>query len=143
MTVTRRGHFTAQIIRIDLHRLWMQPISRRVCRGFCIRTVWVGRAVISFHGRSLDPDLILRGGFNLRTGAAHPTRCGRRLLSALNREPLAIGSHVTAVGGYGFLLHRVIAGCDLALPRDALLMHPSSGLDGKAPAAARRSWAFG
>jgi hypothetical protein len=32
MTVTRRGHFTAKITRVDLHRLWMQRFSDKLPR---------------------------------------------------------------------------------------------------------------
>ena len=32
LTVTERGHFTAKLIRIDLHRLWMQRFSE-TCLG--------------------------------------------------------------------------------------------------------------
>ena len=52
LTVTGRGYFTGQIIRIDLHRLWMQRFSDNLPRIAHMDSRG-GRAVISF-GRCLD-----------------------------------------------------------------------------------------
>jgi len=47
VTVTRRGRFTAEITRIDLHRLWMQRFSDNLPRvGHSAGMS--GRAIISF-----------------------------------------------------------------------------------------------
>jgi hypothetical protein len=40
VTVTGRGHFTAQLIRIDLHHLWMQRFSEGMAR--IKHTKWSG-----------------------------------------------------------------------------------------------------
>src|ERR1700730_14062785 len=47
LTVTERGHFAAQLTRIDLHRLWMQRFYDNLPRISHIAG-WGGRAVIAF-----------------------------------------------------------------------------------------------
>ena len=47
LTVTGRGRFTAKLIRIDLHRLWMQRHSEDLARIKHSANV-AGRAIISF-----------------------------------------------------------------------------------------------
>ena len=47
VTVTARGQFTAQLIRVDLHRLWMQRFSENLARIKHIDDLG-GRAVIAF-----------------------------------------------------------------------------------------------
>ena len=65
ITVTGRGDFTAQVIRIDLHRLWMQRLSESLPR--IIHTNSLGkRAVFSFRTQP-GPNLIW-GGFDLQQG---------------------------------------------------------------------------
>ena len=62
------------------------------------------------------------GRLRSAAGAAHPTRCGRRLLS--------YSTGATGIGAMSLPLEdmasaaSVVAGCDLALPRDALLIIP-------------------
>ena len=51
MTVTGRGQLNAQIIRIDLHRLWMQRFSDNLPRIAHVESGG-GRAVISFRTRA-------------------------------------------------------------------------------------------
>src|SRR5882762_3489175 len=47
LTVTRRGIFTAKLIRIDLYRLWMQRFSEELPRISHVDD-WGKRAVIAF-----------------------------------------------------------------------------------------------
>ena len=47
VTVAGRGQFTAQLIRIDLHRLWMQRFSEHLARIKHMNGLG-GRAVIAF-----------------------------------------------------------------------------------------------
>ena len=55
LTVTGRSHFAAQIVRIDLHRLWMQRLSDSLPRITHTDSLG-GRAVISFRTQP-GPDL--------------------------------------------------------------------------------------
>jgi AraC-like DNA-binding protein len=119
MTVTGRGHFSAKIIRIDLHRLWMQRFSDDLPRVAHIDGHGE-RAIISFRtqpgpsmscaGFDLQPSAILRhrpGGssFQHTTG---PSRFGSMSLSLEDFESI--------VG--------VIAGSDVRPPRDTLIATP-------------------
>src|SRR5215470_10608059 len=63
VTITGRGEFTAQIIRIDLHRLWMQRFSDNLPRvGHSAGGS--GRAIISF--RAQPGPSLLWGGTEMR-----------------------------------------------------------------------------
>ena len=58
-TVTGRGRFTAKLVRIDLHRLWMQRASDNLPR-ISHPTNITGRAVVSFRTRP-GPSLLTDG----------------------------------------------------------------------------------
>src|SRR5215467_6993363 len=58
-TVTGRGQFTAKLIRIDLHRLWMQRASDSLPR-ISHPTNIAGRAVVSFRTQP-GPSLLTDG----------------------------------------------------------------------------------
>src|SRR5262249_1901728 len=60
LTVMERGHFTARLTRIDLHRLWMQRFSDNLSRISHIAG-WGGRAVIAFRTEP-GPSLLSSGG---------------------------------------------------------------------------------
>ncbi len=97
LTVTGRGYFTAQIIRIDLQRLWMQRFSDNLPRIAHTDSLG-GRVVISFRTQP-GPSLILGRGRSTANGY-HTAPRERKLLSAL------VGSHwhwsdVTAAGRHG------------------------------------------
>src|SRR5271166_4403181 len=47
LTVTGRGHFAGKVIRIDLHRLWMQRVFKSLPQ-ISHSSLVPGRAVISF-----------------------------------------------------------------------------------------------
>jgi AraC-like DNA-binding protein len=119
MTVTGRGPFSAKIIRIDLHRLWMQRFSDDLPRVAHIEDHG-DRVIISFRtqpgpsmswaGFDLQPSAILRhrlGGpsFQHTTG---PSKFASMSLSLEEFEPV--------VG--------VIAGSDVKPPRDTLIATP-------------------
>lgn len=63
LTVTGRGPFTAKLIKIDLHRLWMQRFSESLPRIAHVAG-WGGRAVIGFRTQS-GPSL-LQSGFEMQ-----------------------------------------------------------------------------
>ena len=119
LTVTRRGRFTAQIIRIDLHRLWMQRFSESLPRVLHTNSLG-GRAVISFRTQP-GPDLSW-GGFDLQ-----PAQFIRHVVGGGSYQH---STGATGIGAMSLPLEdmasaaSVIAGCDLALPRDALLIIP-------------------
>src|SRR5262245_55974095 len=47
LTITERGRFDAHLVRIDLHRLWMQRFSESLPR-IAHAAGWGGRAIIGF-----------------------------------------------------------------------------------------------
>ena len=71
-TVTGRGGFEAKLIRIDLHRLWMQRFSDNLPRIADVTSIIPGRAYLTFRTQSgpslvqsgvdLDPSTVLRHG---------------------------------------------------------------------------------
>ena len=63
MTVTGRGQLSAQIIRIDFHRLWMQRFSDNLPRIAHVESGG-GRAVISF--RTQPGPSVSWAGFDLQ-----------------------------------------------------------------------------
>ncbi len=63
LTVTERGHFTAKLTRIDLHRLWMQRFSEKLARVSHI-SGWGGRAIIAF--RTQPGPSLLRSGVEMQ-----------------------------------------------------------------------------
>src|SRR5215470_9239996 len=59
LTIIERGDFSAKLIRIDLHRLWMQRFYDNLPRISHIAG-WGGRAVISFRTQP-GPNLVRSG----------------------------------------------------------------------------------
>jgi AraC-like DNA-binding protein len=119
LTISERGHFTAQIIRIDLHRLWMQRFSESLPR--VVHTDSAGaRAVISFRTRP-GPDLSW-GGFYLQPG--------QLIRHVAGGSCYQHSTGATGIGAMSLPLEDmaaaapVIAGYDLTPPRDALLVTP-------------------
>ena len=120
LTVTGRGHFAAQLIRIDLHRLWMQRFSEslpRIVHG----TGLGGRAVITF--RTNSGPSVSCNGVNLL-----PTNVIRHMDSGSSHQ---YSSGATTLGSMSLALEDMafvgspIAGCDLAPPRDTQIVTPS------------------
>ena len=88
VTVTRRGRFTAEITRIDLHRLWMQRFSDNLPRvGHSAGMS--GRAIISF--RTQPGPSLLWGSVEMHPNniVRHGEGEGDRRSSTLRRNPLA------------------------------------------------------
>ena len=119
VTVTRRGRFTAEITRIDLHRLWMQRFSDNLPRvGHSAGMS--GRAIISFRtqpGPSLlwgsvemHPNNIVRHGEGESTFQRSSGSASWGALSLPVEDAAAVG--------------QTLAGCDLTPPRNAMLITP-------------------
>lgn len=118
-TVTERGQFTANIIRIDLHRLWMQRFSDNLPRvGHSAAKS--GRTIISFRTQA-GPSL-LWGGAEM-----HPTNIVRhgegestfqRSSGSASWGAMSLPMEVAAAVG------ETLAGSDVMPPRNATLITP-------------------
>jgi AraC-like DNA-binding protein len=120
MTVTGRGAFRSEIVRIDFHHLWMQRFTENMGR---IRhtTGLGGRAVIAFptqpgpaqswQGAELTPANLIRH----KEGGSYYHRSDGASVTAAMSLPLAEISAISAA----------LAGCDLSPPRDASIVTPS------------------
>ena len=119
MTVTGRGVFRAEIVRIDFHQLWMQRFMENTSR---IRhtTGLGGRAVIAFpaqpgpaqswQGVELTPANLIRH----KPGASYYHRSAGASATATMSLPLA---EIAAIS-------TAFAGRDLSPPRDASIVTP-------------------
>ncbi len=123
MTVTEGRNFAAKLIKIDLHRLWMQRSSDNLPRIYHVDE-WGGRAFIVFrteagpsllvNGLELQPSGIVR--FSQGQGHYQRSSGSANLASAsLSLEDMA------SVG-------RAMAGRDLTPPRDMLVTPPPSAM---------------
>ncbi len=119
MTVAGREHFSAHLIRIDLHRLWMQRFSESTASIKHINGRG-GRAVITFPtqvggsqswiGVDLQPTNIIR---HMEGGSYY-----QRVAGATSHGAMSLSvADMASVGA-------AIAGCDLAPPSDALILNP-------------------
>ena len=119
LTVTGLGRFAAKLIRIDLHRLWMQRFFDNLPR-VAHSAPQTGRATISFRtepgpsflwsGVEMQSAGIMRHteGKNSFQHSAGPTSWGAMSLPV--EEMVSAGA--------------AIAGCDLTPPKDSLLITP-------------------
>src|SRR6516225_5996508 len=120
VTVTGRGQFTAKIISIGLHRLWMQRFSDNLPRvGHSAATT--GRVIISF--RTHPGPSLLWGSVEM-----HPTNIVRhgegestfqRSSGSASWGAMSLPLEDTAAIGETF------GGCDLTPPHGAMLITPS------------------
>ncbi len=119
LTVTERGQFAAKLIRIDLHRLWMQRFSDNLPR-VAHSAGKSGRTIISF--RTHPGPSLLWGGAEM-----HPTNIVRhgegestfqRSSGSANWGAMSLPMEVAAAVG------ETLAGCDLMPPRTAMLIVP-------------------
>ncbi len=119
LTITERGDFSAKLIRIDLHRLWMQRFYDNLPRISHI-TGWGGRAVIAFRTRP-GPSL-LSSGMEMRAtnivryseGQNYYRRSSGRAAYGSMSLPIV---EMAAVG-------EAMAGVNLTPPRDGMLVTP-------------------
>ena len=118
-TLTGRGQFTAKVIRIDLHRLWMQRASDNLPR-ISHPTNIAGRAVVSFRtqpgpslltdGLEMQPTDIVRHS----EGQSYYRRSSGRAAYASMSLPV---EEMVSCGA-------AIAGIDLTPPKDPLIHSP-------------------
>ncbi len=119
-TVTGRGEFAAKLIRIDLHRLWMQRFSESLPRvaqsAFLPR-----RAIITFRTQS-GPSLLWSGV------AMEPANITRH---SEGHEAHQLSSGLACFGAMSLPVEdmacggTIMAGCDLAPPKDMLSLTPA------------------
>jgi hypothetical protein len=130
MTVIGRGHFAAKLVRIDLHRLWMQRFSDKLPRIVHSANV-AGRAIITF--RTQPGPSVLWNGVEVqptsttRHNERHETHHLSSGLACCGAMSLPV-EDMASVGA-------AMAGCDLAPPRNTDRHTPTSR-DGEAPTAA-------
>ena len=120
LTITGRGRFAAKIIRIDLHRLWMQRFSDSLPRIAHSERA-SGRVYVAFqtqsgpgltwNGLDLQPNVVVR---TKGTGSAHHRSLGKTEFGAMS---LSI-EDMAAVGA-------TFAGRDLTAVDDVLIVRPS------------------
>jgi AraC-like DNA-binding protein len=119
LTVTGRGQFTAKLIRIDLHRLWMQWASDNLPR-VAHSTNIAGRAVVSFRTRP-GPSLLTAG---LEMQPTNIVRHSEGQHYYRRSSGLAaygsISLPVTVMVSFG----AAIAGVDLTPPQDPMIHTP-------------------
>jgi AraC-like DNA-binding protein len=120
VTVTGRGEFTAKLIRIDLHRLWMHRFSDNLPR-IAHTSHMKGRAFTLF--RTQPGPSLLAGGLDMQptnivrhsdADAYHQRSSGSASFAAMS---LPVEDMVS--------LGAAIAGLDLTLPKDALILTPA------------------
>jgi len=120
VVVTGRGQFTAKLIRIDLHRLWMQRYSDNLPR-VAHSAPMTGRAIISFRTRP-GPSL-LSGGVEM-----HPTKIMRAAEGGSNFQRsygLADSGSMSLPVEDVASLGATMAGCDLTPLKDQLTVTPA------------------
>ena len=122
LTVTERGHFTAKLIRVDLHRLWMQRFSDNLPRITHIAG-WGGRAVIAFRTHS-GPSL-LSSGVEMQPSNIVRYREGQNYYrrSSGHASYASMSLPVEEIATVG----EAMAAFDLTPPRDAMLITPPPG----------------
>ena len=117
MTVTGRGLYAVKIVRIDLHRLWMQRFSDNLPRVAHAVNL-TGRAILTFRtepgssfvsgGLEMSPTSVIRNS----VGEAFYQRTSGSASWGAMSLPL---EEIAAVG-------EAFAGFDLTPPRDAMLV---------------------
>jgi AraC-like DNA-binding protein len=120
LTVTERGHFTAKLTRIDLHRMHMQRLSDNLPRVSHVAG-WGGRAIIVF--RTHPGPSLLRSGMEM-----HPTRIMRHSEGKsyyLRSSGLACYGSMSLPVADMVSVGAAIAGLDLNPPKDPLTLTPA------------------
>ena len=117
VTVTGRGRFTAEITRIDLHRLWMQRFSDDLPRvGHSAATS--GRVIISF--RTKPGPSLLWGGAEMQL--TNIVRHGERESTFQRSSGSASWGAMSLPAEDAVTIGETLGGCDLRPPRDATLI---------------------
>ncbi len=119
VSITKPGHFSAELIRIDLHRLWMQRFSETLPR-IAYTSDAPGRAIISFRTQPGQPTL--SGGLEMpfysikRHGDGHSVfhRTATAAQTAAMSLPIA---DMEALGAS-------FGGADFTPPRDPVIFAP-------------------
>jgi AraC-like DNA-binding protein len=120
LTLTGRGQFAAQLIRIDLHRLWMQRAFDNLPR-ISHPTNIAGRAIVSFRTRP-GPSLLTDGLEMQPTNIVRHSEGGSYYRRSSGRAAYASMSlSVTDVASLG----AAIADVDLTPPKDPQVHTPS------------------
>jgi AraC-like DNA-binding protein len=117
-TIIGRGRFTAKLIRIDFHRLWMHRYSDNLPRVAHSATI-NGRAIISF--RTGPGPSQLSGGAEM-----HPTNIARlpEVSSFLHSSGSASWGTMSLPMEDMDAFGTAMVGCDLTAPRDRLILTP-------------------
>jgi AraC-like DNA-binding protein len=119
LTVTGRGQFAAKIVRIDLHRVWMQRFFESLPR-VAHSAIMPGRAIISFRTHP-GPSLLARG---VELEPCNITRLSEghqgHLLSTGETRLGSMSLPVEYLASIG----ATMAGCDLTPPTDTLVITP-------------------
>ena len=119
VVITGRGQFAAKLIRIDLHRVWMQHFSDNLPR-VAHSAAKSGRAIISF--RTLPGPSLLLGNAEM-----HPTNIVRAAEGGSNFQrssgSASWGSMSLPVADMASV-GATIAGCDLTPLKDPLTVTP-------------------
>jgi AraC-like DNA-binding protein len=119
LTVTGRGDFTAKLIRIDLHRLWMQRFSDNLPR-VAHSAIIAGRSFISFRTQP-GPRLVWNGVEVQPTSITRHNEC---------HETHHLSSGLACFGAMSLPVEDMasvgaaMAGCDLAPPRNTMTLTP-------------------
>jgi AraC-like DNA-binding protein len=120
MTVMGRGHFTANLTRIDLHRLWMQRFSDNLPR-IAHSAAISGRATISFRTQ-LGPSLLWASAEMKPTNI---TRHSEGANSFQRSSGSACWGAMSLPADDMAIVGAAMVGCDLTPPRDTLSVTPS------------------
>jgi len=119
-TITERGHFSAKLTRIDLHRLWMQRFSDNLPRVAHSAGAG-GRVTISFRTQP-GPTLLWGGAEMLPTNIVRHGEC---------RSPFQRSSGSAAWGAMSLpvddaaAVGEALAGSDLTRPKQTLIVTPA------------------
>jgi AraC-like DNA-binding protein len=120
LTISKRGPFNAKLIRIDLHRLWMQRYTDNLPRiGYWANVP--GRAIISFR---IEPGPSLRSS-GVEMAASKIFRRSEA------QEYFQQSSGSACFGSMSLPVEEMvsagaaIAGCDLTPPKDTLVVTPA------------------
>jgi AraC-like DNA-binding protein len=120
LTLTERGDFRAQLVRIDLHHLWMQRFSDSLPRVVEATNLVSGRTYIAFRTR-LGPSLV-QGGVEINPSAilrfGHAESFYQRSSGSASFANMSLPNEDVATIG------QAMTEVDLTPPRDPSLITP-------------------